>query len=64
MSPDERRAQGPLINGLRDRIAAAIAARKAALDAAALDARLAAGGSTSPCPRRRAARARCIRPCR
>ena len=42
MSPDERREQGPLINGLRDRVAAAIAARKAALEAAALDARLAA----------------------
>ncbi len=42
MSPDQRRVQGPLINGLRDRIAGAIAARKAALDAAALDERLAA----------------------
>jgi phenylalanyl-tRNA synthetase alpha chain len=42
MSPDERREQGPLINGLRDRVAAAIAARKAELDAAALDERLAA----------------------
>ncbi len=41
MSPDERRVQGPAINGLRDRIAAAIAARKADLDAAELDARLA-----------------------
>jgi phenylalanyl-tRNA synthetase alpha chain len=29
MSPDERRVQGPLINGLRDRITAAIAERKA-----------------------------------
>ena len=41
MSPDERREQGPLINGLRDRATALIAARKAELDAAALDARLA-----------------------
>ena len=42
MSPDERRERGPAINGLRDRIAAAIAERKAALAAAELDARLAA----------------------
>ncbi|HEV2530477.1 phenylalanine--tRNA ligase subunit alpha [Phenylobacterium sp.] len=42
MSPDERREQGPLINGLRDAVAAAIAARKAELEAAELDARLAA----------------------
>lgn len=41
MSPDERREQGPLINGLRDRVAAAIAERKAGLEAAELDARLA-----------------------
>ena len=40
MSPDERREMGPLINGVRDRVAAAIAARKAALDEAALAARL------------------------
>ena len=42
MSPDERREQGPLINGLRDRVAAAITQRKATLEAAELDARLAA----------------------
>src|SRR5579871_5949242 len=55
MSPDERRAQGPLINGLRDRIAAAIAARKAELDSAALDARLASErvDLTLPAPPRR-----------
>lgn len=41
MSPDERKIQGPLINGLRDRVAEAIATRKAALEAGALDARLA-----------------------
>ena len=41
MSPDERREQGPLINGLRDRIATALATRKAALEAAELDAKLA-----------------------
>jgi phenylalanyl-tRNA synthetase alpha chain len=42
MSADERKTQGPLINGLRDRIGEAIAARKAALGDAALDARLSA----------------------
>ncbi len=41
MSPDERKEKGPLINGLRDAVAAAIAARKSALAAAALNARLA-----------------------
>ena len=42
MSPDERRERGPLINGLRDRVSQAITARKAQLEAAELDARLAA----------------------
>jgi phenylalanyl-tRNA synthetase alpha chain len=42
MSPEERREQGPVINGLRDRVTGAIAARKAELEAAELDARLAA----------------------
>ena len=41
MSPDARKTSGPLFNGLRDRVAGAIAARKAALDAEALNARLA-----------------------
>jgi phenylalanyl-tRNA synthetase alpha chain len=41
MSPDERKANGPLFNGLRDRVAQALAARKAALETEALDARLA-----------------------
>jgi phenylalanyl-tRNA synthetase alpha chain len=41
MNPEERREKGPLFNGLRDRIAAAIAARKSALAREALDARLA-----------------------
>jgi len=40
MSPDERKEKGPQINGLRDRVATAIAARKEALETAALDARL------------------------
>src|ERR1700749_2973910 len=42
MSPDERKTQGPLINGLRDRVATGLADRKTALADAALDARLAA----------------------
>ena len=42
MTPDQRREQGPLINGLRDLITAALADRRGALKDAALDARLAA----------------------
>ncbi|MDJ1157596.1 phenylalanine--tRNA ligase subunit alpha [Chelatococcus sp. SYSU_G07232] len=42
MTPEERKEKGPLINGLRDRIAAAIAARREALQEAALAERLAA----------------------
>ena len=55
MSPDERRIHGPEINGARDRIAAALAARKAALEAVALEARLAAErlDLTLPAPPRR-----------
>jgi phenylalanyl-tRNA synthetase alpha chain len=41
MSPEERKAQGPLINGLKDRVGDAIAAKKVALGDAALNARLA-----------------------
>src|SRR5215475_5464560 len=41
MSPDERREQGPQINGLRDRVAAALAGRKDALESAEMDAKLA-----------------------
>jgi phenylalanyl-tRNA synthetase alpha chain len=40
MTPEQRKEQGPLINGLKDRITVAIAARRDALKAAALDARL------------------------
>jgi phenylalanyl-tRNA synthetase alpha chain len=40
MSPEERRERGPLINGLRDAVQTAIAARKEVLASAALDARL------------------------
>lgn len=41
MTPDERKEKGPLINGLRDRVQGAIAARKEALGEAALETRLA-----------------------
>src|ERR1700744_5363192 len=41
MTPDERKVRGPRINALRDLVSDAIAARKAALGDAALDARLA-----------------------
>src|SRR6202158_6198912 len=41
MSPDERKQRGPLINGLKDAVTAAIAARREALKGAALEQRLA-----------------------
>ena len=41
MSPEERQVQGPRIHGLREAVTNAIGARKAALDRAELDARLA-----------------------
>ena len=41
MSPDERRERGPRINGLRDRTQAALAERRAGLEARALDTQLA-----------------------
>jgi len=55
LSPDERREQGPLINGLRDRVQAALADRKSDLEAAALDAQLASEhlDLTLPAPPRR-----------
>jgi phenylalanyl-tRNA synthetase alpha chain len=40
MTPDERKLAGPLINGLKDRVTAALAARKEALKNTALDQRL------------------------
>ncbi len=40
MSPEERKLQGPLLNGLRDAVSEAIATRKAQLADAALDERL------------------------
>jgi phenylalanyl-tRNA synthetase alpha chain len=42
MTPDERKEKGPRINGLRDAVQQAIAARKEALGEAALEARLTA----------------------
>src|SRR5271154_2864082 len=55
MRPDDRRTEGPAINGLRDAVAAAVAARKAALEDAALEAQLAAGrlALSLPAPPRR-----------
>ena len=41
MTPEERQTRGPAIHGLREAVTAAIAARKVALEEAALDARLA-----------------------
>jgi phenylalanyl-tRNA synthetase alpha chain len=41
LTPDERKVRGPAINGLKDKLGAAIAARKDELAASALDARLA-----------------------
>src|SRR6185295_3208677 len=40
MTPEQRKEQGPLINGLKERVTAALAARRDALKGAALDARL------------------------
>ena len=42
MTPEERKERGPLINGLRDKVQGAIAAKKDTLAEAALEARLAA----------------------
>ncbi|PSJ41550.1 phenylalanine--tRNA ligase subunit alpha [Sphingomonas deserti] len=41
MSPEQRQAEGPRIHGLRERVTTAIADRKAALEAAALERKLA-----------------------
>jgi phenylalanyl-tRNA synthetase alpha chain len=41
MTPDERQVQGPVINGLREAVTGAITEKKAALETAALNARLA-----------------------
>ena len=41
MSPEDRKVQGPLLNGLRDAVTEAIARKKTSLGDAALEARLA-----------------------
>ena len=41
MTPEQRQTAGPALNGLKDRLAEAVAARKTALEDAALEARLA-----------------------
>ena len=58
MSPDERRVEGPKINGLRAAVAPAIAEKKAALEAAELDRKLAAErvDLTLPAPHERRGR--------
>ena len=55
MSPDERKARGAAINVLRDRVQTALNDKKAALETAALDARLASEtlDLTLPAPHRR-----------
>jgi phenylalanyl-tRNA synthetase alpha chain len=55
MSPDERKERGAAINVLRDRVQTALNDKKAALETAALDARLASEtlDLTLPAPRRR-----------
>ncbi len=54
MTPDERKSKGPAINGLKDKITQAIAARKDALANAALDARLNSEGIDVTLPPREA----------
>jgi phenylalanyl-tRNA synthetase alpha chain len=54
MTPDERTSKGPAINGLKDKITQAIAARKDALANAALDARLNSEGIDVTLPPREA----------
>ena len=58
MTPDERKVRGPVINGLRDRVQAAIASRRDALAEAALGARLAAERIDVTLPVREAPEAR------
>ncbi len=54
MSPEERQVQGPIINGLREAVTADLAARKAEMESAALDAKLATErlDMTLPAPER------------
>ncbi len=56
MTPDERKTEGPKINGLRDLVQTTLNSRKAALEARALDARLEAERldlTLPPAPRRK-----------
>ena len=53
MSPDERQVMGPALNGLRDRLSAAIDARKQVLEDAALNAALASERVDVTLPARR-----------
>jgi len=55
LSPDERKSQGPLINGLKDRVNAALAARRDAFKNLALEARLNTEGIDVTLPVREAA---------
>lgn len=54
MNPEERKTAGPAINGLKQRVGEAIAARKAELHEAAIDGRLAADTVDVTLPVRRA----------
>src|ERR1700689_1682260 len=54
LAPEERKTQGPLINGLKDRVNAALAARRAALKDAALEPRLNPESVAVPLPVREA----------
>ena len=67
MSPDERKVQGPAINGLKERVTAAIAARKDALGrrrARRAPRHRDASTSLCRCARRRPRSAACIRSAR
>jgi phenylalanyl-tRNA synthetase alpha chain len=63
MSPEERQAQGPAIQALREAVTDALAARKAAFEAAALAASWRQRRSICRCPRRNG-RAGASIPCR
>lgn len=52
MTPDERKQNGPLINGLRDRVGAALTAKKDSLKTAALTAQLSADKADVTLPTR------------
>src|SRR5690554_5433369 len=61
LSAEERPKAGARINAARDQVQSALAARKAELETAALQARLAANVSTSPCRAAARPRAACTR---